>query len=348
MLKAVLSIIGAIAIVFALFQGYQAFTAGEYVGLFIPFIVLMAGVNIFFLGLHGKKALKPLGKKLVSIGIGVVIIAVFLNYTSAGSTQIKDSIANAMIDTMSELSAKEVQRQLDSGEFSLPETKEGIRRECGIEEIDEKSFTTADICVDIDKEENKDLTVEELIKLALNKKTRKLAEEQVNKEVGENNDFNTMFDSFNKSKRFVLLLGIAGVLMFILGGVFDYLSREKNKIFGTIYSVSFNSTIVCAINAVIFKLVDYLIKDQLVSGKIMTNKLLQGIIPSNGDKLMQEVTTKILMKVGEVIYGWLGVALQKVFVLSVVLGIIFLVLTVMFYMINKRNDLNEERVKNKV
>ncbi|MBW2991807.1 hypothetical protein KY345_01135 [Candidatus Woesearchaeota archaeon] len=342
-LKVILGIIGAVTILLSIFFGYQAFQAGNYVGLFIPLIVLTFGINVFFLGLHGRRALSPLAKKLVSMGLGFFIIAVFLGYISGNTGDVRVGLENAMIDTIAEASAEQVEKQLASEEFP---DKETVRMSCAsqTEPADERSFTMQDLCGEIDREENENKSVEEIMQIALDKKTRRLAEEQVRREISENQNFNKMFDDMEKSSRFVFWFGAVGVLMFILGIVFRYYGKDdRETILDTVYAVSFASVIVCIINAVIFRVIDYFIKSQLMTGKIMESQFLQGMMPAvqDGGEVAQQVTRTMLIKTGEVIYNWLGAGLNAAFLLSIVLGAVFLVLAIVFYIVSKREVLQK-------
>jgi phosphoglycerol transferase MdoB-like AlkP superfamily enzyme len=338
-LRVILSVIGAAIVLLVFFQGYQAYLAKEYEKFFILFIALILGVNILFIGIKGKKELFPLGKKLTGFGLGLVILAVFLNYSAAGAADVKDNMNNAMAGVIADASAKEIMEQINPND--LPADRAELEDVCSSGNLignDETSFTMNDICDELYMEESAGLTSKDIIENAIFRKTGELAREHVNDEVGGNENFDKSLEEISKGKKYILAFFIAGILIFIIGILFVYFGREDKSIYDIVYRIAFSSTVTCAINAAIFGLVGYFIKSLLMTGDLLNNQYFQSMLPKveGSEGMIQEATRNMLIKVGEVMYNWLGAALNAAFWLSLILGSVFLAIIIIFFFVKKK------------
>jgi hypothetical protein len=331
---------GILLLLFTFYLGYGAYTAKEYSKFFIVLIMFSISLTFIHLGTRGKEEAWKLGRKLIGIGIGLIVVAVLFNYTSSSNINIKDEITNVMIDAAADAAAQDVKNQLSEQNLNFPQDKDTLRRDCQLQtqEADETSFSMKDVCDEFSMAESSNISVNQIVEKAMERKTREIAKKQITGQIGNNKSFNDNFEVLSKSKNYVVIFGVIGVILFVLGFVFMYYSREEGKaINDVIYAGSLSATISCAINAAIFKLVDFLIKDQLVQGRLVGNKIIQAVMPELATPgIQQEMTKNMLMKVGEVIYGWLGLALNKAFMFSIVLFAVFLVLTAIFFLILKK------------
>jgi len=331
-------IVGALFLLFTIYLGYGAYTTKEYSKFFIILIMFSISMTFINLGTKGKKEAWKVGKKLIGTGLGLILIAVLISNLSQ-STDIKKEMSDAMIDTVAEATAADVKRQLQEENFVLPEDKEKVRRSCQAlpPETDERKFSMNDICKELEKEENKDLNISQIIEKALITKTKELATQDVQGEIDDTKSFDTTFGSISNTKNYILVFGIAGAALFTIGIISMFYSREQDKtLTDVILQGSISATIACAINAAIFKIIELLIKTQLAEGKLVSNTIIQKMIPGLSTAgMQQEVTKKLLMKVGEIMYDWLGPALNTAFKISIILLIIFITAAATTYFIKK-------------
>ena len=333
---------GAIIAALALFLGRGAleigFNIAEY---FLPFILLMAGLTLLILGIFGDSGGRYVGHKFIGVGIGLFILSTFIAYASIGADRVQGDISDSVINMMVEEQMKDVKRQMDEGKFTIPDNKDTIRRSCAVQTQpqDDRSFGMYDLCEEIDKEENADKSAEEITEIALEKKIRKLAQEQVEKEIMGDNSFNDAIKNITGMKKYTLAMKVIGALMFLAGFACIWFSRkEGHSIYHIGYDIGFNSTLICVFSIISYKVVEIFMKSYFMTGKIYDNPLIRSMVPQEAsqDPAMQELTRRIIMKTGEVFYGWLKVAIDKAFILSAIMGAVFLVLTITFFVLKKK------------
>jgi hypothetical protein len=334
-----LSVTGACLSLWAGFNCYSSYSAGDFTGLFIYLLWLIFGLNIVAAGISGRESAESLGKKILGIGIGILAIAFVLSYASADAEAAKQQMADAIKEVVAESYSQNIREQIDYS--SLPETRESLERGCsGLNNgTDDETFTTADICDESYIDENAGLSVSEITEKALQRKAAEVAGRHVDEELAKSGEFGKAFDMLNKGKSYFMLLGIIGIIIFAAGSLLVYRGKRRDIWQNIVISISVSSAIACAINALLFKLTDLFITKMLMTGNAMDNAILKGFMPAMEDSsgIVQEASRKMLMKIGEIMHSWLGTELNTVFIAGLVLAALFAITAIVCYVIKKKS-----------
>ena len=107
-----------------------------------------------------------------------------------------------------------------------------------------------------------------------------------------------------------------------------------------LHKAVFGATITCIFTVIGYKLFDYIIKSQLLTGDLLESRLFQSLAPSDllKDEATKEVARQLVKSIGEIIYNWTKVAIDKAVVISVIIGVIFMLATLTFFVLRKKEE----------
>lgn len=139
-------------------------------------------------------------------------------------------------------------------------------------------------------------------------------------QIDENKQFNQIFESIKSAKRYLILLIISSLTLFLLGFFLVYLGIFNLLI--SFYKISIHITLNNFIAALYFNFIPDLINLTLNNSRIQ--------------ELTKEIPKEIIEKVAGIVLNWIEIPLFLTVRLTLILGLIFLIISVIFYFIKKK------------
>ena len=139
-------------------------------------------------------------------------------------------------------------------------------------------------------------------------------------QLNQDNPYNELFDNVKAAKNYIKFAIIGAIILFLLGFMFVYLGVFNLLI--TSYKVSGHLTIHNFLTAIYFNFIP-----DLVNKSFNTNQFNQ---------ITQNIPKEIVDKFTSIILNWLETPLFSPIRLTIILGVIFLMITLILYFVKKK------------
>ncbi len=133
-------------------------------------------------------------------------------------------------------------------------------------------------------------------------------------QIDENKQFNQIFESIKSAKKYLVLLILSSLTLFLLGFMLVYFGTFNLLISG--YKISIHLTINNFIAALYFNFIPDLVNLTLNNSQIQ--------------ELTKEIPKEIIEKIAGIVLNWIEIPLFLTVRLTLILGVIFLIISVIF------------------
>ena len=148
------------------------------------------------------------------------------------------------------------------------------------------------------------------------------------KELDQNQEFNELFDKIKSAKNYFNLIMISALILFLFGFIFVYLGTFSLLI--TSYKVSVHLTISNFLAALYFKFIPNLVNAAVLSPQVQ--------------EIVKDIPKEFIDEVIRIILNWIEKPLFLTIKLTIILGIIFLMISIILFIL-KRN-LEKSKINN--
>ena len=161
----------------------------------------------------------------------------------------------------------------------------------------------------------------------------KIDPEQEGCELLNQNPLDNFVDQINALKEYFILALLIVIVLFVLGFVFVFLGT--GNLLQTSYNVSLNITILSYFSAFYYKILPDLIKS------ILNQDFFKN--------LLQDVDPSIVNDILKIIFNWILRPLIKTFNLALIVGTVFLLITIALFIIKKKKGkpLKQDKIAKK-
>ena len=149
------------------------------------------------------------------------------------------------------------------------------------------------------------------------------------KEISENPEFDQLFDSIRSAKNYINTLIYVSLGLFLLGFLFVYLAIFN--LLTTFYKVSVHLTIHNFIAAIYFNFIPAILNKLPLTQKFQ--------------ELTKNVPQEFVQQLVNIISNWIKTPLQETIKLTIILGTIFLIISLILYFIKKKALKVENKTK---